>query len=103
MIFPILESKDPDAARLIQWDLSADVAARETSLIAAEVTEVNSSDDVADPTTVTIGAVEVTASGFVTALVSGGTVGTEVLLRCRYTFANGEIDDATLRLPIRHR
>lgn len=103
MIFPLLSPKDPDGTAPIQWDLSDHVATAGTTLVSAELTEVDTSDDEVDPGTLTIGAPTITVTGYVTALVSGGTAGTEPRIRCRYELANGEIGDATLILPIRHR
>lgn len=103
MTFPLVYPKDPEASRLIQWDISAEVAALDTTLVSATITEVDVCDDEVDTATVTIGVPTVTATGYVTALVSGGTAGCRVYLRCRYELANGETDDATLILPIKHR
>lgn len=98
-----VDPKDPDASRRIQWDLSEDVTGSNSALVSATITEVDCCDDPLDTPTVTVGTPEVNPGGYVTALVSGGTVGTNVYLKCSYALANTESDDATLLIPIRNR
>jgi hypothetical protein len=98
-----VDPKDPQASRFIQWDLSDDVTAESTVLVAAVITEVDCNDAAVTTPTVTIGTPVVNPGGYVTALVSGGTVCTNVYLRCAYELANGVTDHATILLPIQNR
>lgn len=98
-----VDPKDPDASRRIQWNLSDDVAGSNSALVSATVTEVDCCDDPVTTPTVTVGTPEINPGGYVTAMVSGGTVGTNVYLKCAYVLANNESDDATILLPIRNR
>lgn len=98
-----VDPKDPQATRRIQWDLSEDVSGEATTLVSAVITEVDCNDDPVTTPTVTLGVVEINAAGYVTVPVSGGTVGTNVYLRCAYVLLNDVEDHATILLPIQHR
>ncbi len=102
MSYSTLDPKDPNGADRFGWDLTSICIASGTTLVGATVTEVDSSDQPVAVPTVSITQVSFTSSGMVTALVSGGTPGTSVLLRCRYTLANGEGSDRTIKVRISH-
>lgn len=99
----LVDPKDPNAINRFGWDVSDHCAASGSTLTSATITEVDCSDAAVTTPTVTITELSFTSSGVVTALVSGGTVGTAVYLRCRYTMANGEGDDRTLKVFILHQ
>lgn len=99
----LVDPKDPNATNRFGWNLSDHCTASATTLTSADITEVDEDDAPVTTPTVTITNVSFTAAGVVTALVSGGTVGTSVCLRCRYTMANGEGDDRTIKVLILHQ
>lgn len=98
-----VDPKDPNATNRFGWDLTAICIQAEATLTNATVTEVDASDGTVAVPTVTITGLAFTSEGVVTALVSGGTVGTSVYLRCRYTLSNGETDDRTIKVRIAHQ
>lgn len=98
-----VDPKDPNATNRFGWDLTAICIQAEATLTNATVIEVDSSDVAVAVSTVTITGLAFTSDGVVTALVGGGTVGTSVYLRCRYTLSNGETDDRTLKVRIAHQ
>ena len=98
-----VDPKDPNATNRFGWDVSAHCRDSETTLTGATITEVDEADTAVASPTVTITGTSFTSDGHVTALIGGGTVGTYVFLRCRYTLANGEADDATIKVRLSHR
>lgn len=99
----LVDPKDPDASNRFGWDVSDHCVASLSTLASATITEVDCDDVAVTTPTVTISQLSFTTAGVVTALVTGGTVGTSVYLRCRYTMANGEGDDRTIKVPILHQ
>ncbi|MBK9949920.1 MAG: hypothetical protein IPP12_22560 [Nitrospira sp.] len=99
----LVDPKDPNATNRFGWDVSDHCVASNTTLTGATITEVDCSDISVTTPTVTITQQSFTSAGVVTALVSGGTPGSSVYLRCRYTMANGEGDDRTIKVLILHQ
>lgn len=98
-----MDPKDPNATNRFGWDVSDHCAQSGTTLTSATITEVDEDDQPVTTPTVTITSLSFTSSGVVTALIGGGTEGTEVYLRCRYTMANGEGDDRTIKVLMLHQ
>lgn len=103
MAFETVDPKDPNATNRFGWDLTAICLQAEATLTGATISEVDAADAAVTTPTVTITGTAFTSDGMVTALVAGGTVGTSVYLRCRYTLSNGETDDRTIKVRIAHQ
>jgi hypothetical protein len=103
MPYTDLDPKDPSSNARFKWDVSSHCVQSETTLTGATITEVDAADNVVAVPTVTITGLTFTSDGIVTAFVSGGTLGASVLLRLRYTLANGETGDLTIKLRIAHQ
>jgi hypothetical protein len=103
LISKLVAPKDPNATNRFGWDVSDHCTAAGSTLVGAEITEVDETDTPVTTPTLTITSLAFTSAGVVTALVSGGTPGACVYLRCRYTMANGEGDDRTIKVLIVHQ
>lgn len=98
-----VDPKDPNATNRFGWDLTAICLQADATLTNATVIEVDAADAAVAGSTVTISGLAFTSDGIVTALIGGGTVGTSIYLRCRYTLSNGETDDRTIKVRIAHQ
>lgn len=103
MPYTDLDPKDPNSNARFKWDVSSHCIQSETTLTGATIVEVDAADNAVGTPTVTITGIAFTSDGIVTAFVSGGTLGTYVLLRLRYTLLNTETGDLTIKLRIAHQ
>jgi hypothetical protein len=86
--------KDPDAALDYGWDWSSWLAAISDTIATYDVTT-NAPALAIDSTSI--------VGGVVTAVLSGGLVGTTPSVTCEITTAGGRTDQRTIRLRIRQR
>jgi len=102
MPFTDLDPKDPNDTDRFTWDFTDICLTLGITMTGATVVEVDSTDTPVGASTVTITGLTWNSAGVVTALISGGTAGTSVLLRCRAIFSEGQ-KDRTIKVRIAHQ